>query len=91
MPVYSAIMSALMAYILKLLKEQRNSRSATAEGTKCLLRVQLIEYHDKYTNEGSIPSYALENWDALYNAYINLGGNGLIKNMDKEVRNLRIK
>lgn len=91
MPVYSAVMTALMGYILKLLQKQSKARSSTAEGTKCLLRVQLFEYHDKYIEEGDIPSYALENWNDMYKAYTNLGGNGVIKRMDSEIQNLKIR
>ena len=52
--------------------------------------MKLIEYHDKYVEQGSIPSYALTNWIDMYNAYKGLGGNGMIEGMDKEVRNLTI-
>ncbi|WP_243126949.1 hypothetical protein [Hominisplanchenecus murintestinalis] len=43
-----------------------------------LLRVQLIEYHDKYMKLGSIPSYAYENFVEMYQAYHELGGNGMV-------------
>ena len=91
MPVYSAVMTAVMGYVVKLLKDQKKARSATADGTRCLLRVQLIEYHDKYLDEGTIPSYALENWNDMFKAYTELGVNGLIKRMDKEIQNLKMR
>ena len=47
-------------------------------GTMLLLRVQLIEYHDKYMKLGSIPSYAYENFVEMYQAYHELGGNGMV-------------
>lgn len=72
------------------IQEENRRREANCEGTKCLLRVKLIEYHDKYVDQGNIPSYALKNWIDMYNAYKGLGGNGMIEGMDKEVRALTI-
>ena len=81
----------MLGYIIWILKEQKKIRNANSEGTKCLLRVKLIEYHDKYMEKKSIPSYALRNWIEMFNAYIKLGGNGMIEVMDKEVRKLPIE
>ena len=56
-----------------------------------ILRVQLIEYHDRYVALGHIPSYALENFIEMYNAYHDLGGNGMVTEMYKEVLELEIR
>ena len=42
------ILTALMGYIVWLLKNQKKDRDANGKGTMLLLRVQLIEYHDRY-------------------------------------------
>ena len=85
------VLTSFMGYISFTLKQQKKSRDANSEGTKCLLRVKLIEYHDRYISEESIPSYALSNWIEMYNAYEGLGGNGMIKGMNDEVHRLPIK
>ena len=90
MTTYTIALPVVLGYIVWLLKEQKKVRSANSEGTKCLLRVKLIEYHDKYMGKGSIPSYALRNWVEMFNAYKRLGGNGMIDVMDREVRALKI-
>lgn len=90
MTTYTIALPVILGYIVWLLKEQKKVRSANSEGTKCLLRVKLIEYHDKYMGKGSIPSYALRNWVEMFNAYKRLGGNGMIDGMDREVRGLKI-
>ena len=59
------ILTALMGYIVWLLKKQKRDRDANSKGTMLLLRVQLIEYHDKYMRIGEIPSYAYENFGFL--------------------------
>ena len=51
-----------MGYIVWLLKRQNGRRDANSRGTMLLLRVQLIEYHDKYVALEEIPSYAYENF-----------------------------
>lgn len=63
------ILTALMGYAVWLLKNQKKDRDANSKGTMLLLRVQLIEYHDKYMKLGSIPSYAYENFMEMYEAY----------------------
>ena len=85
------VLTALMGYIVWLLKKQKKDRDASSKGTMLLLRVQLIEYHDKYTILGSIPSYAYENFCEMYEAYHELGGNGMITKMKEEIDELHLK
>jgi hypothetical protein len=85
------VLTALMGYIVWLLKKQKKDRDANSKGTMLLLRVQLIEYHDKYTVLGSIPSYAYENFCEMYEAYHELGGNGMITKMKEEIDELHLK
>lgn len=90
MTTYTIALPIVLGYIVWLLKEGKGIRSANSEGTKCLLREKLIDYHDKYMEKQAIPSYALRNWVEMFNAYKRLGGNGMIDGMDHEVRNLPI-
>ena len=85
------ILSALMSYVVFLLKEQKKDRDANAKGTMLLLRVQLIEYHDKYVEEGEIPSYAYDNFVEMYEAYHALGGNGMVTKMYNEIQELHLQ
>lgn len=85
------VLTALMGYIVWLLKKQKKDRDANSKGTMLLLRVQLIEYHDKYTILDSIPPYAYENFCEMYEAYHELGGNGMITKMKEEIDELHLK
>lgn len=89
--VLPIIVTALMGYVVWLLKNQKKDRDANSKGTMLLLRVQLIEYHDKYMRLGSIPSYAYENFCEMYNAYHKLGGNGMIIKMMHEIEELHLR
>lgn len=85
------VLTALMGYIVWLLKKQKRDRDANSKGTMLLLRVQLIEYHDKYMRLGEIPSYAYENFNEMYDAYHKLGGNGMVTKMKQEIEELHLK
>lgn len=84
------VLTAFMGYVVWLLKNQKKDRDANSKGTMLLLRVQLIEYHDKYMRLGSIPSYAYDNFCEMYNAYHKLGGNGMITKMMHEIEELHL-
>lgn len=85
------ILTSAMGYVVWNLKEQKKDRDANRRGTMLLLRVQLIEYHDKYVKLGEIPSYAYQNFVEMYEAYHELGGNGMATKMYKEIEELHLK
>lgn len=86
------ILTSLMGYIVWLLKEQKEDRDANAKGTKMLLMIKLIEYHDKYMTIGSIPSQAYSNFHKMYQCYKEMGdGNPSIEKMKQEIEELNLK
>ena len=91
MQTYTIALPLLLGYVIWLLKEHKKDRDANSRGTMLLLRVQLIEYHDKYTTQGEIPSYAYENFEEMYKAYHDLGGNGMVTKMHEEIQELHLK
>lgn len=91
MQTYIITLPILLGYIVWLLKRQKRDRDANSKGTMLLLRVQLIEYHSKYTKIGDIPSYAYQNFCEMYDAYHELGGNGMVTKMKQEIDELHIK
>lgn len=78
---------------LKQEKEEQKKQKDTAleNGVVCLLRVKLIEYHEKYMALGYISSHGLQNWLKMYEAYKDLGGNGMIDHMKAEIEELHIE
>lgn len=88
---YTISLPTILGYIIWLLKRQKKDRSANSKGTMLLLRVQLIEYHDKYIKVGEIPSYAYQNFIEMYEAYHALGGNGMVTKMYEEIESLHLK
>lgn len=88
---YTIALPIVLGYIVWLLQRQKRDRDANSKGTMLLLRVQLIEYHDKYMEQGNIPSYAYDNFIEMYKAYHELGGNGMVTKMYEEIRELHLK
>ena len=88
---YTIALPILLGYIVWLLKQQKKDKDANSKGTMLLLRVQLIEYHDRYTALGEIPSYAYQNFIEMYEAYHELGGNGMVTKMKQEIEELHFK
>lgn len=88
---YTIALPIVLSYIVWLLKQQNKKRDANGRGTMILLKIQLIEYHDKYCRLGYIPSYVYKNFIDAYDAYHDLGGNGLITKMKEEVDKLEIR
>lgn len=91
MQTYTISLPILLGYIVWLLKSQKNDRDANNKGTMLLLRVQLIEYHDRYIKQGNIPTYAYENFMEMYKVYHELGGNGTVTKMKDEINELHLK
>ena len=91
MEVCTMSLPIVLGYIVWLLKSRKKDQDANGKGTMLLLRVQLIEYHDRYVALGHIPSYALENFIEMYEAYHELGGNGMVTEMYKEILELEIR
>lgn len=100
--VVIAIVTALCGYIVWLLKDMRKSskerdereeieKRANRKGTRCLLRQQIIDYYDKYTERGFITSHGYENLKDMTEAYEDLGGNGTVHKMAEELKKLPIK
>lgn len=91
MQSYTIALPIVLGYIVWLLQQQKKTKDANSKGTMLLLRVQLIEYHDKYTKRGSIPSYAYQNFCEMYDAYHELGGNGMVTHMFEEIKELNLR
>ena len=89
---YTIALPILLGYIVWILKQQKKDRDANSEGTKMLLMVKLIEYHDKYMALGCIPSHAYDNFQKMNSSYIKMGdGNTSIEKMHQEIEELNLK
>lgn len=89
--ICEAALTPLMGYVVWLLKQQKKDRDANNQGTMLLLRVQLIEYHEKWMRRGYVTKHGLENFLEMYDAYHALGGNGMVTQLKKDVEELPVR
>lgn len=85
------ILTAFMSYVTWHLKTEKKARDANTRGTMLLLRVQLIQYHESWIKRGYVTKHGLENFIEMYESYHELGGNGMVTQLLKEVEELEIK
>ena len=88
---YSIVLSVVLGYIVWLLKQQKKDRDVNSKGTMLMLRAKLIEYHKEWTERNYITKHGLQNFIEMYEAYHELGGNGMVTHLLEEVEELQIK
>lgn len=89
--VINVIISFSYQKLMKNIKNEKKHMSAIMEGTRALLRSQLLmQYNHYYEELKYCPVYALENIEELYFYYTELGGNGTISQLVKKIRDLPI-
>jgi len=91
MQTYSIVLPVVLGYIVWLLKQQKKDRDANGKGTMLMLRAKLIEYHKEWTERNYITKHGLQNFIEMYEAYHELGGNGMVTHLLEEVEQLQIK
>ena len=85
------VLTSFFGYIVWLLKQQKKDRDANSRGTMLMLRAKLIEYHKDWTEREYVTKHGLENFLEMYDAYHELGGNGMVTHLLEEVEELQIK
>lgn len=66
------------------------SISKVMNGTKCLLRSEMLRIYYRHSDSGEIRQYEYENFVFLYEAYKALKGNSFIDKIYEEVRSWEI-
>ncbi len=81
----SVVLGGILTWVAAKAKRMFAREKALADGVQTLLRNQLIEYHDKYMERGYCPIYAKEAARKCYEAYHELGGNGVITKLYNDI------
>lgn len=75
----NVIMGMIISYLVAVLRQRKQENSALKIGVQALLRNKIIETYQQYVeHEGWIPSYKKDCICACYEAYEDLGANGVI-------------
>lgn len=77
--------------IITYIKMRRKRNTAIENAVQCLLRAEIIHYHEKYMEREACPIYARESLDRMYKAYHALDGNDVATQLYEEVMALPVK
>ena len=86
-----SVFTFLFKRLFKKIKENRERQNAVEAGLQALLRNELIRRYREYEEKGEISILDKENMEHMFKEYENLGGNGTVAQMYKEILNLPIK
>lgn len=87
----TTILSGVVGFLVALLRRQFGREKALAKGMRMLLRVRLIDIHQRYVvEEQPCPVDVKEEADEVYDAYHGLGGNGTGTHLHDEIMDAHI-
>lgn len=88
------VAAGFTAAVRKLYKRQKSAderQKATENGIRALLRDRILQAYYHYSERGWITLHGLENVEAMYKEYHNLGGNGTVTKLVEDLRRLEVK
>lgn len=77
---------ALLALLIKPVREWLFGSAAIREGQKCLLRSEIVRTYYRHLEEKEMRQYEYENLVKCYEAYTSLGGNSFAKHIFEEMQ-----
>ena len=85
----SIVLGILVAWITRRISTLKSENEATKAGVQALLRDRMIQaYNHYYEGKGYIPIYARDCFIACWEAYHNLGKNGVMDDIKNKVLSL---
>ena len=76
--------------LYKRQKEAEARQSALESGMQAILRDRILTSYYQYHEKGKITLHGLENVEAMYRSYHNLGGNGTITHLVEIMREMEV-
>ena len=73
-----AALGAVFKYFYNQNKERKEELAAIKLGLQALLRAQLIDDYNKWSERGYAPIYARQNFENCWTQYHSLGANGVM-------------
>ena len=86
--IFNALAGAIITLLWTMLRAKKRENDALKEGMQALLRDRIIQAYNHYLDKGWIPIYAMESIEACYKSYEELGENGVIDNLMRQLREL---
>lgn len=83
-------LTSFLVLVIKPIREKIFNIKRSKAGELCLLRTEMLKIYYKNEDTKQIKEYEYKNFVELYEAYIALGGNSFIKDVNKKVREWEI-
>lgn len=84
----TALLGIIFTFLCGVVKKLWADEKALKKGTQSLLRADIIRCYEKYSERGHCPIYARDALNLEYEAYHNLGANGIITELMNRLREL---
>ena len=82
--------ASFVSLTVKPIREKIFNIKKSKAGELCLLRTEMLKIYYKNEDTKQIKEYEYKNFVELYEAYIALGGNSFIKDVNKKIREWEI-
>ena len=85
--------AGIIAGFRVLYKRQKTAeirQAALESGVQAILRDRILTSYYQYHDQGKITLHGLENVEAMYSSYHNLGGNGTMTHLVEVMRGLEV-
>ena len=79
-----SIIAGAFKYLLTQIKKQAKDNEAVKVGIQALLRAQMIDDYNKWSERGYAPLYARQNFENCWEQYHSLGANGVMDDIHKK-------
>ena len=86
--IFNALAGAIITLLWTMLRAKKRENDALKEGMQAWLRDRITQAYNHYSDKGWIPIYAMESIEACYKSYEELGENGVIDNLMRQLREL---
>lgn len=79
--VVAGVLLAGWRSLAKKVKEEKEEQAAIKAGLQALLRAQMVNDYNHYSEKGFAPIYARENFENCWRQYERLGTNGVMQDI----------
>lgn len=82
---------SFLTYLYRSLANYKHMIISTRNGVRSLLKGEIIRKYYELKTRAEITVYEKQIVDELYEEYVNLGGNGVIKHLCDDIQSLPVK
>lgn len=89
--IITSILSLIIGFMVKVIKDYVSGEKIEREALKCLLRSNIVTQFYIYREIGSIPFYVKESIIQEHEAYKGLKGNSFVKDLVEEIKTWKVE